>query len=387
MRTKTRYVFLITIAILLFLITCSEVWNNSIDDEVSERTALNTRQETSSEEENKPAAASKNSGPVPVLIVSYMRSGSTFTADVITSYPSSYYLFEPMKVTVEKLAKNSTIELINGTRISRYNANALAADFLQSWLTCKFDGQDKEAVVKLIGTRSTTPFKICLRKGKSNKNETVLQTCLKILQKQCESSKIRLVKEIRVGMRTTIAILLKKVPGLKVVHLLRDQRPRLLSAEKTPLMLHLTLQKTAKMECADASDNLAVQKELQQQYPGQLETLLYERLAENPILISKRIFDFLHLPFTAMSIEKIQSMTSSTHEVPCPFCTSKKDSAKTAHAWRTRKSSNFVKIKMIEEECEDIQTNLGYIPLKNMDELRNASFNLRINIPLTSDVL
>ncbi|XP_033746704.1 carbohydrate sulfotransferase 4-like [Pecten maximus] len=333
-------------------------------------------------------SVSENTGPVPVLIISYMRSGSTFTAGVIASYPSSYYLFEPIKISVQKIERNASIQLINGTTISTTGNGAfMVAEFLRGLFTCKFDGFDKEALIKLIGTQTTTPFKICLGKGKSNKNETVLQTCLKVLQKKCESSQIRVIKTIRVRMRTTVDILLKSVPGLKVINLFRDQRPRLLSAQKTPQMLAHTLERTARIECADAADDIAIQKVLKKQYPGQVETLLYERLAENPIGLAKHIFNFLGLPLTKESTLRIKDMTSSSKETRCAFCTEKGDSAKTAHAWRTEKTQNFQKIKMIEKECKNVQNILGYLPLKNIEQLRNTSISLRIDTPFTADVL
>ncbi|XP_033745604.1 uncharacterized protein LOC117331118 [Pecten maximus] len=242
---------------------------------------------------------SENKGPVPVLIISYMRSGSTFTSDVIASHPSSYYIFEPLIHSIPKTQNvGRKIELINGTIITSDDEAVLVSNFLFSWLTCQYDGLDKKSVLSLTHTNTTTPFKMCLKKGKSNNNETILQTCLKVLQKKCESSQIRLVKTIRTRMRTSVEILLKRIPGLKVLHLFRDQRPRLLSAEKTPMMTYLKLQKTAKLECSRVSDDIAMHQMLKKQHPGRLKTLLYERLAENPLWVAKRIFDFLLLPLT-----------------------------------------------------------------------------------------
>ncbi|XP_069100944.1 carbohydrate sulfotransferase 2-like [Argopecten irradians] len=433
MKTRNRLIFLITTAILLFLIACSEMLNyyeglvtapisvikvrrsfgnishnadapftsTSCEDLSSDCAFYNDRLNLCSDIDATRkmgcyktcnicdvslTPVSDKAGFIPVLIASYMRSGSTFTASVISSYPSSYYLFEPIKKSVEKMEKNLPIELVNGTTISTINNGAfLAAEFLHGLLTCQYDGLDREALNKLIGTQSTTPFRICLKRRK--KNEQVLQSCLKILQKHCESSKLRVVKTIRVRMRKTVDILLKKIPGLKVIHLFRDQRPRLLSAEATPLMLATTLVKTARMECKDAADDIAIQRVLKKRHPRQIATLLYERLAENPIRIAMRIFDFIGLSLPEESVKSIKNMTSSSKEVECAFCVEKRDSAKTANAWRTKSKQNFIKIKMIEEECKTVQEALGYLPLQNMDQLRNTSISLRIDTPFTADGL
>ncbi|XP_060069162.1 carbohydrate sulfotransferase 5-like [Ylistrum balloti] len=332
-------------------------------------------------------ASPEQTRPVPVLIVSYMRSGSTFTADVINSYESSYYIFEPLRNVIKKMEKGSPIELINGTVVSEFKHLAVwIADFLFSWLTCDYDQLDKESVIN-IAYNIPTSFQNCLRKFKRIKKDSFLNTCIQLLQMQCESSKLRLVKTIRAHMKTTVEILLKRIPGLKVVHLFRDQRPRLLSAENTPTMMNQPLQQTAKLECSRIYENIAMHKVLKQQYPGQVETLLYERLAEHPISTAKRIYKFLNLPITKESITHIQNMTSAPHESKCNFCTKKMNSTKTAHAWRKKMSSDFAKIKMIESECENVQNVLGYMPVKNSEELINTSKILREVTPFTADTL
>ncbi|XP_060079422.1 uncharacterized protein LOC132558829 [Ylistrum balloti] len=407
MRTRCRYIFLIAIVVLLLLITFSEIYNNVSDVE----------EFTNSEENRKPDTGNKpNHGSVSNDLSSlptcedkspdclFYQSRLKICNDIeavrkMGCYKTCSVCAMKSQEKVElNLAetKNAELprpiiklqELVNGTTISTSgNPAFLSADFLHGYLTCKFDGLDKETLFNLIGTHTTTPFKICLKKGTSNTNGTVLQTCLKLLQDKCESSKVRVVKTIRVRMRTTVDLLLQKIPGLKVIHLFRDQRPRLLSAESTPFMLAYTLQKTAKLECSDTYDDIDIQTALKKQHPDQIKTLLYERLAEYPLDIARRIFNFLGLPLTKMSIDKIQSMTSSTNELNCPFCTEKNDSAKTAHAWRTKKSQDFLKIKMIEEACEKVQKALGYVPVNNMVELRNISVSLRVDTAFTADVL
>ena len=49
-----------------------------------------------------------------VLIVSMMRSGTTFTGEVFRSYPESFYLFEPMQFLTNNIGINN-ITFVNGT--------------------------------------------------------------------------------------------------------------------------------------------------------------------------------------------------------------------------------------------------------------------------------
>ncbi|XP_069100951.1 carbohydrate sulfotransferase 4-like [Argopecten irradians] len=318
-----------------------------------------------------------------------MRSGSTFISDVIASHPSSHFIFEPFSRAIRKIRKKAPIVLINGTVIIPLpdeEAN-LMSELLFSWLTCNYGGLDSDILLNLPITHSTKKFHLCLKTNHSLNNETVLQKCVRILQIQCETINLRVVKTIRLRMRTTVENILKRIPGLKVIHLFRDQRPRLLSAERTPTMLFHSLQTTAKSECSNALDDIVIHQELERTYPGQLATVLYERLAENPLVVSKRIFTFLQLSFTRKSFEYIKNITSSATAVPCSFCTKKKNSTKTAHAWRTKKSLDFEKIKMIQKECKETQNALGYLPLNSTTEMRNTSVNLRMTTPFTLDAL
>lgn len=50
-----------------------------------------------------------------VLIVSMMRSGTTFTGEVFRSYPDSLYLFEPMQYLSGNVGYNN-ITYMNGTQ-------------------------------------------------------------------------------------------------------------------------------------------------------------------------------------------------------------------------------------------------------------------------------
>ncbi|XP_069100947.1 carbohydrate sulfotransferase 4-like isoform X2 [Argopecten irradians] len=375
MRARHAYLFILITGILLVLLRYIEFHTKTIMPSPVKVTRFRS-------------VSDSTSAPVPILIVSYMRSGSTFTSDVIASYPSSYYIFEPLIYVIPKIKHKYPIQLINGTTIlpEADDEAAILSDILFYWLTCQYGGLDLEYVLTISTTHSTTRFKMCLE-TKQNNTEPALQTCLKILQKQCESSTIRVIKTIRVRMKRTVQSLLERIPGLKVIHLFRDQRPRLLSAERTPTMLFHSLQTTAKSECSNALDDIVIHQELERTYPGQLATILYERLAENPPVVFNHIFNFLQLPFTRKSLEYIQYITSSATEVQCNFCTKKKNSTKTAHAWRTKKSSDFEKIKMIQRECKETQNALGYLPLNSITEMRNTSVKLRMATPFTADAL
>lgn len=58
----------------------------------------------------------EGAGPAKiVLIVAYLRSGSTFTASLLTQNPEVFYVFEPLHTIQTNLHKYNRLRYINGT--------------------------------------------------------------------------------------------------------------------------------------------------------------------------------------------------------------------------------------------------------------------------------
>lgn len=54
------------------------------------------------------------SGPVPVVILTYMRSGSSFCGDVLQASDDVFYLFEPLRTIQFHFRKSNTFYYLNG---------------------------------------------------------------------------------------------------------------------------------------------------------------------------------------------------------------------------------------------------------------------------------
>jgi len=50
-----------------------------------------------------------------ILVVAYLRTGSTFTASLFTHQPNSFYVFEPLHMLHDKSSKGEKINFLNGT--------------------------------------------------------------------------------------------------------------------------------------------------------------------------------------------------------------------------------------------------------------------------------
>lgn len=53
--------------------------------------------------------------PVQVLILTYMRSGSSLTGDILQHSPGAFYLYEPFRALGHKSSDSFTIQYANGT--------------------------------------------------------------------------------------------------------------------------------------------------------------------------------------------------------------------------------------------------------------------------------
>ena len=56
----------------------------------------------------------KQDQTVQILILTYMRSGSSLTGDIMQQSPESYYHFEPLFV-INKASVNYTVMYVNGS--------------------------------------------------------------------------------------------------------------------------------------------------------------------------------------------------------------------------------------------------------------------------------
>ena len=51
-----------------------------------------------------------------VLIIAYMRSGSSFTGGLFNQLPESFYLFEPVRFVFDAFMNNASIEYLSGSK-------------------------------------------------------------------------------------------------------------------------------------------------------------------------------------------------------------------------------------------------------------------------------
>lgn len=172
-----------------------------------------------------------------LLLSSLGRSGSSFFGGLLSSLPGVFYFFEPL-------------HYLEASHLLTEEATVRS---LRALFTCNIDGLILEALQKL------RHFTI---------RHKYLKTCKKkcfnshLLNSACRNESIRVVKTIRMQVTWLPPLLEDADSNLKVIHLVRDPRPMLLSTWRVGWNI------TQKMGCSMISHDLQTGRNLAALYPG-----------------------------------------------------------------------------------------------------------------------
>lgn len=178
-----------------------------------------------------------------------------------------------------------------------------------------------------IGTGTSKEFCAC-KKGKSPPQ--ILRDCMANYTAKCERAKYRVVKTIRLEM-AEVRLLLKVVPDLKVIHLLRDPRGMMCSR------LFSKRCNVTRAQIYQLCDRLAMdftdRRSLERQYPTNFMQVIYEDIVEDAISEAGRMYKFVgaDLPHNIKAILQDKTKYGGKHDGA--YGTYRKNSLKTAYNW------------------------------------------------------
>lgn len=117
------------------------------------------------------------------------------------------------------------------------------------------------------------------------------------------------------------------------------------------------------------ADDIESAKKLQKLHPGKITLIRYEDLSLEPQLLTRRLLNFLSLPWTDSISQYLQTHTrGSLHKESLlrdTYGTSRNSSA-TAFAWRDKMS--FSNISFIQTQCGKAMEELGYKLIRSHDD-------------------
>ena len=153
------------------------------------------------------------------------------------------------------------------------------------------------------------------------------------------------------------------IPGLKIVHLVRDPRATLRSQMTYGMCLK---QNGGKYNCTNRfctrlendKDEMEI---LSKRFKDRVTTVLYEEIAAKPIETAKKLYDFIGTTFTRNAEEYVFNITMAGNDVICPTCTMRANSSVYIDKWKSRMLPQFLQI--IQERCKDILQYYNYSPV------------------------
>ncbi|XP_048240529.1 carbohydrate sulfotransferase 4-like isoform X2 [Haliotis rufescens] len=316
-----------------------------------------------------------------VILLTYMRSGSTFTGDILSKHPDVFYFFEPLHFLVQEThtvfdylrKRKFRYHHRNKTRISGYSFKRyLIRRVMSALLNCDFEKMDIDTLSQfhLRNSRTTKSFSDCLQ---DKPGIFGLLHCLPELYKACLNAKVILTKTIALNMKIAREIM-SRDSKVRVIHLVRDPRATIWSEGRYSYYKLKDFWTFVGTFCKNLLDDLQVIDRIKKRVPKRAHVVLYENLAEHPLNISQKLYDVLKLPLTPSVYDHVVNITMRGHEENCSMCISKADSARASQEWRLH--LEYDKVKFIDEECQQVYDYLGYKPVESKAVYTNLSIPL-----------
>ncbi|KAL8608916.1 hypothetical protein ACOMHN_009777 [Nucella lapillus] len=322
-------------------------------------------------------SASNSSAEVKLILLTYMRSGSSFTGDLFNHHPDVFYVYEPLYPVKWFFSRGEPASFLNRQPISpkELPLHVLQNHVISSYLNCSMHALYLRALTYfgLFFGQKTRTFHHCLqvRPGSALPHSHIIQNCLPLLKTPCLSSKVIVLKVVRFSMET-VEDFLKNDPKVKVIHLLRDPRATLRSQRAKGMFKKRDITRISHRFCQRVLYDLRHADTLRRTFPGRVILARYEDLADEPIRMPEKLFEFTGLKSRNVRLrEYIWKLTSAGLPDNSLGFTQRRSSKETAQLWRKR--LDFVSSRVIDKNCEDVYKHLGYLPLCTEADLKNVS--------------
>ncbi|KAK3750503.1 hypothetical protein RRG08_053873 [Elysia crispata] len=244
---------------------------------------------------------------VQTLLVTFGRSGSSFTSDIIAHNKEVFYTFEPLSF----LSRPNEAK-----RVPAHFKTSDLEDFskrvIKSYLSCSFDFDTFNSLANfhLTITNSTKQFAECFQKQKPGIDH--LDCYFKFLE-TCESHRMTFVKTIRFPVKWALDLMVS-YPNLKLIYLVRDPRATLYSQAKVFKLFNLStdVANFSASHCSRLDEDLKDLLLLRDMFPGRVKVVRYENAATDPRGFTLDIYRFLELPITEDLLSFVKTLTTPT---------------------------------------------------------------------------
>lgn len=190
-----------------------------------------------------------------ILILSFYRSGSTFLFDLLGSFPGTYSAFEPLQFQLE-----------NNFSFSENDQLEFRTNLLRDFFLCNLDAPQINPGYFSLMMNDTqyidqNIFSVCRKKGNAS-------SCYNpgLHRAICEAMPVTLLKTVRIGAEAIPILLSEEQLNLKIIVLVRDPRPMMMSRNKA-VFCKSPMCSQADTVCADISRTAELASTLRELYP------------------------------------------------------------------------------------------------------------------------
>ncbi|XP_005103643.1 carbohydrate sulfotransferase 6 [Aplysia californica] len=311
-----------------------------------------------------------------VIVMSYMRSGSTFTGDLFQFSPDVFYFYEPLLYMsdMDEVPRNLHVRRRLESVYQSLNDPPNPLPFTLKMLSCNVSAHDLRFLAGLKLSRSTGDISSCKSVGMG---EQWREECARDIGDSCRKHPTVVAKILRLKM-WEVEELLSNDPDLKVIHLVRDPRGVAVSRWDAHYFFYYI------SFCIRLNTDAKDSARMQSIFPGRILTIRYEDLAESPIPVARKLYEFAGIPWSDDVEARTREITGPTNESfrEQKFGTKRKNSSTTATKWRSKIDLPFA--LNLQVECSGAMGKYGYRKVTSLSDVRNV--NISLTLPSFDDV-
>ncbi|XP_033758191.1 carbohydrate sulfotransferase 5-like [Pecten maximus] len=312
--------------------------------------------------------------PIPIILLTYMRSGSSFLGSVLQANPDVYYLFEPLHAVQFAVRSKETFTFLDGSYRKYDNFLDVAKLTVAGLATCNMETIPIKMWFNgfLMFSKKAKGMRYCVSKAKTLAES---HACINVTKLACLNSSHSALKIIRIPM-DLLGPLMTSIPNLRIIHLIRDPRATVLSQQAYGVIPAARFRQHVTAFCNRVYRDIVTAERFMTTFPDRMLRIFYEDLAKDPKGYAKVIYNFTEMTYTARTESEIHSMTSGDVPENCgQLCTRKSNSTAQAEVWR--KHASLESVNTVDDVCQPLYTKLGYKHIESERMLRDITVPLR----------
>ncbi|XP_071957810.1 carbohydrate sulfotransferase 1-like [Antedon mediterranea] len=301
-----------------------------------------------------------------VVLMTFRRSGSTFTGELFGNNMRSFYLFEPLHF----------LRFFNKRPVDPGYIKNVSRSTLEAILSCQFTKLPFHTIWYHDFPDYMCYYGSVLRNTSfCSSTRQPISAIYREMNNRCKQSDFVAIKTIRLfKIKHLERFAVTPGTNLKVIHLVRDPRGTINSNKRHFRTSVSNITSLSRDLCNFiATTRQRVKDKSIWNGGSRYMELKYEDLSLNPLKISKQIYDFIGFNLPNEIVTWIGKNTNVTNFSNGSMVVAK-DSKTVPFAWR--QTMNLQDVLDVQAVCEPVMKQLGYRLVKTENDLRDTELNL-----------